>query len=551
MNLEERMETMSWDLRDVVKIFAKRLWVIPVVMAVCLAAGVLALCFLTPLYESSVKILIAGTPKIDSPFYERAPLSRDVSPAMTHAEIAASQDFLRDVARALGLDKRQDEDFYSAPKRYVLRVFDQSLRVYEAAEDFTRQRLLGLSPKPRKPKDQLMKTVETLAKRVHVEAVDRTDVMRVSVLDFDPETAAAIANALAQRFSIFVLRQEASELSLKYGSQHPLSLQLEDDLNRIGSIKPGVPVKTGYTGSGHVKLFQHAYAPASAKKPKKKAILIGSLVGGLLGGLFLMFFLEHIDPTFRNAQELRRSLSVPLLGAVPRRALRPRSALALGYDAPEPNLEAFMPLATQIQSLCANLGVKTLYYAPAEPTRSNIYLGQALAWCLSRLGQGEDEANNGSRGVLLVEPGRDAGFFLGKRFDIPEDKKTLGDFLTGDAALYQSIVPVNDKLSVATMGFQNGRRKPSEFKMSRYKDFLESASGSFDMVMVRGAYPMGHALYLNSLCDSTVVVVNEQRTRRKALKSMLESLSLNGRSVLGVIVNDQKRPLPGFLYNAV
>ena len=43
------------------------------------------------------------------------------------------------------------------------------------------------------------------------------------------------------------------------------------------------------------------------------------------------------------------------------------------------------------------------------------------------------------------------------------------------------------------------------------------------------------------------MVVNEQMTRRKALATMIHSLSINGVTPVGAVLNNPRRPLPGFL----
>jgi Mrp family chromosome partitioning ATPase len=87
----------------------------------------------------------------------------------------------------------------------------------------------------------------------------------------------------------------------------------------------------------------------------------------------------------------------------------------------------------------------------------------------------------------------------------------------------------------------------------KFRAFLDQTSQENDCVMIAGTdySRKSEFLFLSSLADIAVVIVNERETRRKALAAMLHALKLNGVVVAGAVLNNQRHPLPGFLYRAV
>jgi capsular polysaccharide biosynthesis protein len=111
--LQETVEPV--EIRDVVRIIFKRLWVLPVTTAVCVAAGVLTVLYWTPTYEAQVRMVVVGSPKVISSYYNENPAHEDFM-AGTYAEIIKNHDVLRQVVLALHLENRDSKQFDSALK---------------------------------------------------------------------------------------------------------------------------------------------------------------------------------------------------------------------------------------------------------------------------------------------------------------------------------------------------------------------------------------------------------------------------------------------------
>jgi capsular polysaccharide biosynthesis protein len=535
----------GWEIRDVLRILFKRAWIFPVVAGTCLVSAAVAIQFLTPLYQAKTRLLVAGGPKIDSPFYRELPPLTGF--AATHSEVLKSQDFLKDVVLWLNLYMR-DEQKYDSPLKQRTRRWASRSHLWAKDRWTAAGKLWGASGPVAVPPapDPVVEAVERLQKRIEIQPLEKTEVLEVSVSDPDPQTAEDVGNLLARFYVLYHLKQQVKEQSVRYGESHPLNRQLND----IIAVLSRDPVKAGSaawrrTGTGPIKIVQNARAGTQPRSPQKAWILWGSLAGGVLGSLFLIFLFERLDPAVRRAEDMAALLPVPLVGTVPRRIWAGKKI----RREEDLDLEPFLPLAQQIESLRQKAGARTLCFYATEYTESNAQLVQTISLCLSRL-----KAGDGSQGqVLLVEPEINGNRFLWQPLPPAQDRKTLSDCVRDPSAAKQAVCPVDPSLSISVIDGARALGRPPVRGMEQYRAFLDSIKDVFDVVLLWGPGPSRRHdfLFLNGLCDGTFLIVNEERTRRRALESMVNRLEVNNVKVLGAILNDQLHPIPGLLYSWV
>jgi capsular polysaccharide biosynthesis protein len=522
------------DLRAAVRAVFKRFWVLPTVMALSLAAGLFLMSFFTPVYEAEVQLLVSGTPRVESPFYNDLSTTRQVDVARTHGELLKSRDFLQSVVLALGKDltRRDERTFFSPTKRRFLQGWERL------------QGWAGIDPvEDAGAADPTQKLLESLEKRITVEATDRTDVVNVAVWDYDRRMAERIGNALAYVYVIFNLKRQAEEVSAKYGDLHPLSMQLSDSIVALYErlLEFDRRGKKDVM-AGHVKITQHASAPLTPKSPRRSVALAACLAGGFLGGLFLIFFLDYADPTYKSADDLRNDVDLPFLGAVPQRLWR-RRWLFLRPANPEP--EALLSLAHQIQRLRAARGASTVNFVAADYHRSNPRLIQLLARSLAQINAARESEKPGN--ALLVESGLNGDSF--SSVSKAAGGKRAGRAISGAENQIRSV----DKTLSVVEWTSGGEPRARAFEGRDCRSFLDFVKSSYDLVLLHGpaAGRMGGSILPNLLADATVLIVNEQHTRKKALRQVLRTLEVNQVKVLGVILNNQRHYIPGFVYKLV
>jgi capsular polysaccharide biosynthesis protein len=69
---------------------------------------------------------------------------------------------------------------------------------------------------------------------------------------------------------------------------------------------------------GDIRIIDKALAPDEPIKPRK---MLNLTIGGILGimfGVMLVFFLENMDNTIKNTEDVERILNLPILGVIPK-----------------------------------------------------------------------------------------------------------------------------------------------------------------------------------------------------------------------------------------
>lgn len=520
--------SLGLDVRDVVRILFRRFWVLPVVAVAGLAGAYLALAFLTPVFEAEGRVMVVGVSKTDSPISDPISLAREVDVATTIGESMRSRDLLRDVVRDLKLQDRDEDEFHTTIRRKAQEGMKKARDAFKAFKKRVKS-LLGLKTKPDADPDPVAAAAETLDRNLKVEAVDETDLISIHVSDYDPSVAEAVGDQLVYRFMLQSLRSQAAEAAAKYGPSHPLLLHIRDGVYQAQRALSD-PKRRGRdaVSVGNMRVIQSARAGTKPKKPKRLFVWAAGLFAGLAGGVFMVFLLELLDPSVRDLDDLRRLVAAPVLGAVPARLLSPRSGPPRGDDAVR--LQVILPLALHLRALGKAANTKTLAFTALGDGGDNRTLVRLLAFCLGRLSI--EEKGGAARGVLLVESSPDEG--------APADGAP-------------SVRSLDDSLSVASLAGGAGGRALAPFSPGRSRDFLRKVSADHDLVLVEGPNlaEEGGFLFLNGLCDATVLVVSEGRTRRKAVLRAARDLELQGVRVLGAILSNQRRSIPGFLYHVV
>ncbi|OOM79450.1 Wzz/FepE/Etk N-terminal domain-containing protein [Clostridium sp. BL-8] len=69
--------------------------------------------------------------------------------------------------------------------------------------------------------------------------------------------------------------------------------------------------------NGNVKIIESVRIPEEPVSPNKKIIIVISFFTGLMIGIGLSLFLEFLDNTFENKEEMEQELGLPVLGAIP------------------------------------------------------------------------------------------------------------------------------------------------------------------------------------------------------------------------------------------
>lgn len=122
------------------------------------------------------------------------------------------------------------------------------------------------------------RTTESLAQSIQVGSIDETQVVKISVIDVNPELAAEIANTTA---SVFI--------------QEIPSIMDFDDVRVLSDAQVN---------------------PMPINESNENKILGAAIIGGIVIGIGLIFLVDSLDESIRSEQEVEELLEVPILGSV-------------------------------------------------------------------------------------------------------------------------------------------------------------------------------------------------------------------------------------------
>lgn len=504
--------------RDYLKVIFKRSWMIALIFVVTCSVVLVGNAMKTPVYEAKVKMLIAASKTSESPHYkELSGYSSGEKITYTQSEIVKSTPVLQRAADALDLEMRPDDyemDYASPLKQFYLQWSKDRKEQNKTAAEIR--------------KEGTTSAIGFLKKNISVEPVRDTNTFNIKVRDYDPQAAAAIANAVSRSYVIFDLEQQLAEVHLKYGSKHPYVRQLSDNIDRMYKTLDGGAISNVVAiGPATVKIIEQASAPALPVKNNNKVALLLAAMMSLGLGVILAFIFDLLDPTLRTPDDTRSALQLPLIGFIEKaRWRRP---------------DVTQKLVDQVYLTIKKRNLKTIVLTPVEGRKSQRYAIAELA---------KHFATRGGKNVLVI----DADFekpFMHKRFRA-ELKPGLSDVLRGKIALKEAIKAAHPGLSVLPAG-KTEAGGIILLDSPLMQETLIQCRDQFDLIFINApALSITPAAsILSSHADGTLVILDEGKTRREVAKAALAEFSQQEEKMVGAILSNRTFPVPKFIYDSV
>ncbi len=522
-------------LRDYVRVIFRQKIIILTSIIVIMAIVILGLSYRTPMYKGTVKMLISGEKQVDSPFYKELMAIQDTEVSNTQSEIVTSVPVLRKVVDALHLyDKPIDyESEFASPlkKKFI------SLRVKMFKAHIERM------PRIQQYAFNYQRALEDLRGNIKVVPIKETNIFTINVKDYDPVGAAVLANVVSRAYVIFDLEQQLAELQQKYGSKHPMVMQLHDNIERMTKMLSGRPMTNlEALGTASVKIIEQASIPFNPVGISGKLIMLAALFASIFMGMILAFIFEYMDQSIKSARDVEDVLGVPLFGTVPFIRSMRKLLLLKNFDKiPKRYNIVFQNLANQLRLMMTAKSFKTVLVTAADVHDGNSTLVANL---------GIYAAQGGARKVLIIDANfRDPA--MHKIFGVPQGPG-LVDILAQQASIEDVVKSARPCLSVLTAG--QTTLNPMIFLDSpRTREILEKLKAQFDLVLIdcTDLNTSQEGCLLGACVDKTIFVVSENQTRRPVALKVLAHLKEHKASILGVILNKCTYPIPKFIYNRV
>jgi succinoglycan biosynthesis transport protein ExoP len=292
------------------------------------------------------------------------------------------------------------------------------------------------------------------------------------------------------------------------------------------------------------------YAPAQLPAaPVGSRLVQNTLLGGATGlmiGLGLAFLLEYLDDTIRSPEDVKRSMPVGVLGALP--VLKEQSrdepgdgiSLVVAHHPLQPVSEAFRNLRTSVEFSSLDRPARTLLVTSPLPSEGKTFTSANLAGVIAQ----------GGKSVVLV----DADLRhprVHRTFGLSREPGLTGALLSPDQRA-QALRPTEiEGLRVVTSGASPPN--PAEMLASaRMRDFvawlLEEMEADVVVFDSPPVLAVTDAAVLSTLVDGALLVFDCGETRRPAAVQTLERLAGVGANVLGVVLNRLSPSGDGYYY---
>jgi succinoglycan biosynthesis transport protein ExoP len=264
-------------------------------------------------------------------------------------------------------------------------------------------------------------------------------------------------------------------------------------------------------------------------RPKRALNVLLAMIVGVIGGIFAAFFVEYLDDTIKNPEDVEKVLALPFLGYVPSTSTEegpiymfagPRAAVA----------ESYRTIRTSILLSSAEENpLQVLLVTSTTPGEGKTTTAANLAVAMAQMGER----------VLLIDADM-RRHNLHKVFGL-DNLIGISDMIVDHSNAKTAIRALSHvpNLSVITGGTL--APNPSELLGSNsMRLLLNELRGQFDRIILDSPPLMvfSDSLVLSRLAQGVVFVVHGGRTGRDLIKKSAQGITgVNGR-ILGIVLNN-------------
>jgi polysaccharide biosynthesis transport protein len=385
-----------------------------------------------------------------------------------------------------------------------------------------------------------------LKDRVKAEIVPTTELIMLSIDDFDPALARDEANTLAK---VLTERSVAFYVGSVKTTQEVLNQQLAEigqelDDARARYTKDNIPPSIELKQNTYASLLQQyeqgrlseaaranilsvvepAVAPDSPSKPRTAQNLALGAAIGLITGFGLLLLFENLDTRLYSVEQITKVVELTPLGSIPTdRRLRHCDR----YNSDSREGAAFRRLLVNILAHNAGQPLRTLLVTSASANEGKSTVVGNLACAMTRSGQR----------VIVVDgdfrsPSMHRLFGLSNRIG-------LSNVLMGEVDVREAIqTSSTDGIALLASGPSRGDA-PERHHLGNITKVLEHLAQQFDIVLLDGPDLLSEpdVALLASWVQGVLLVVALARSREDTLRSARRQLTDVKARLIGVVLN--------------
>lgn len=386
---------------------------------------------------------------------------------------------------------------------------------------------------------------------VSANSVGQTDLINVTVRSTDPKRAAAAATAYAKAYIDFRRQQTVDDLLAAADQIQKKVTSLQRDINAsTGPDRDSLVQQLGVfrqkldelqvdtqLKQGGAQLVSDAPVPQTPVSPKPARYALVALLLGAALGVGLSLFLEYLDDSVKNEDDIRRVAPelgvIGLIPAVPTWKDRADARLVSIDEPTSPVAEAYRTLRTSVQFYALQRPVSTILVTSANAQEGKTTTIANLGVVLARAGRRVAVVCCDLRRPRLHE-------FFGL-----SNAVGFTSVLLGEATIDQALQPVPgvERLSVLASGPLPPN--PSELLATRLTSDLLARlreKGYTVIVDCPPVLPVTDALVLSPEVDAVLLVAVAGTTSRRELGKAWAMLRNVGAPVAGAVLNGVSEP---------
>lgn len=295
--------------------------------------------------------------------------------------------------------------------------------------------------------------------------------------------------------------------------------------------------ETGISASltaSNILVLDRAEIPRGPHKPKRALNLLLALITGLFGGVGLAFFVEYLDNTVKNPDDIEKGIALPSLGIVPSfdgKDISGTRPMITSEDRKCTMAEAYRSIGTYIQFSSAVKPPKTMLVTSARKGEGKTTTAINTAIIM---------AHSCGKGLIIDADMRKPD--LHKMFDVdPGDG--LSSFLTGNIEFGNNLIKKTKIANLDIIPAGIIPPNPSELLSSyRMKDLMNGLFTLYSFIIIDAPPLLGmsDSLILSTLTDGVIIVVRAGETPKDLVAQSKKLLCGVNAKVLGVVLNGIK-----------
>ena len=278
------------------------------------------------------------------------------------------------------------------------------------------------------------------------------------------------------------------------------------------------------------RVISFAEIPLAASFPKTNLLVMVSLLGALFSGIAVVFVLEQLNPGVRSPEQIQELFNLPTLAIVPIVTELKMSAHEYLTHKPQSALaESMNTLGISLSLLNPDSATKSILITSSVPSEGKSTLACLLA---------KQTASTGKKVVLIDCDLRRPT--IAKYFGLDKTILGLTDYLMNHDLNINDLLVTEPQsgLKILTQGHAGYVNPSSLFSSHRMAALIETLKNQADLLILDSPPIMAvpDTRTLGSLVDSTVYVLNWDKTPKNVVANGLQILRADGHNNLAGIV---------------